>query len=122
MIKLVYCATKQDDISVDEFYRIWLEEHGPLVKSVAQALKATRYVQSHTILPSVNQLFREGRDGLQEPYDGITEVWWNSLEDLESALQSPEGREAAARLAKDEARFVDFSRCRVFMTQEHAIF
>ena len=51
MIKLVYCLTKRDDIDPDSFYRYWLEEHRPLVKSVAEAIGASRYVQSHTILP-----------------------------------------------------------------------
>ena len=35
MIKLIYCLRKRDDIDSDSFYRYWLEEHGPLVKSVA---------------------------------------------------------------------------------------
>ena len=122
MIKMVYCITKRKDVKSEDFYRYWLEEHGPLVKSVAKDLNAVRYVQSHTILPSINQLLMESRDKLQEPYDGITEVWWNSPEELQEALQSPEGQEAAARLQEDEARFADFSRCRVFMTQEHEIF
>jgi hypothetical protein len=59
---------------------------------------------------------------LQEPYDGITEVWWNSTEELEAALQTPAGQQAAARLAEDEARFADFAGCRVFMTREYEIF
>ena len=54
MIKLVYCLTKRDDIDPDSFYRYWLEEHGPLVKSVAEAIGASRSVLSHTILPELN--------------------------------------------------------------------
>jgi len=122
MIKMVYCITRRDDIKADDFYRYWLEQHGPLVKSVAADLRAVKYVQSHTILPAINEWLRDSRHGLQEPYDGITEVWWHSLEDLERALQTPEGQAASARLAEDEARFADFSRCRVFMTEEHEIF
>ena len=36
MIKLVYCIRKRDDIESEAFYRYWLDEHGPLVKSVAR--------------------------------------------------------------------------------------
>jgi uncharacterized protein (TIGR02118 family) len=122
MIKMVYCITRRDDVKAEDFYRYWLEEHGPLVKSVAKDLNAVRYVQSHTILTPINELLRESRDRLQEPYDGITEVWWNSREEFEAALQTSGGQAAAARLVEDEARFADFSRCRVFMTQEHEIF
>ena len=121
MIKLVYCLRKRDDIDSERFYRYWLEEHGPLVKSVAEAIGASRYVQSHTILPQLNALMLESR-GLENAYDGITEVWWDSQADLEKGMASPEGIDAQAKLIEDESRFIDFSRSRLFMTEEHAIF
>ncbi|WP_170287336.1 EthD domain-containing protein [Halioglobus maricola] len=122
MIKLVYCIAKRDDVDLADFYRIWLEEHGPLVKSLASDLQAVKYVQSHTILPQVNQMFKGARDGLGDPFEGITEVWWESEEDLTQALQTPEGLRAAARLVEDESRIIDFAKSRVFMTEEHTIF
>ena len=121
MIKLVYCLRKRDDIDVDSFYRYWLEEHGPLVKSVADAIGASRYVQSHTVLPELNELMIESR-GLQPPYDGVTEVWWETMAALELGMSSPTGAEAQTKLIEDEARFIDFSQSRVFMTEEHQVF
>ncbi len=121
MIKLVYCLRKRDDIDSDSFYRYWLEEHGPLVKSVADAIDASRYVQSHTVLPELNALMIESR-GLQPPYDGVTEVWWETMAALEHGMSSPQGIEAQTKLIEDEARFIDFSRSKVFMTEEHHIF
>jgi uncharacterized protein (TIGR02118 family) len=121
MIKLIYCITRRDDISSEAFYRYWLEEHGPLVESVADAIGACRYVQSHTTLPEVNALFQQGR-GLESPYDGITEVWWRDQAAFERGSATPEGIAAGRALAADEARFIDFSRSRVFMSQEHEIF
>ena len=121
MIKLVYCLRKRDDINSDAFYRYWREEHGPLVKSVATAIGACRYVQSHTVLPQLNALMVESR-GLLDPYDGMTEVWWQDSAALEIGMSSPEGIDAQARLIEDEARFIDFSRSRIFMTEEHQIF
>ena len=121
MIKLVYCIRRREDVSAEEFYRYWLEEHAPLVKSVAPEIGACRYVQSHTILPELNSLMLEGR-GLAEPYDGITEVWWDSREQLDLGLSSEAGMAAGARLVEDESRFIDFSRSRVFFTEEHDIF
>ena len=59
MIKLVYCLRKRDDIDNDRFCQYWLEEHGPVVKSVAEAIGASRYVQSHTTLPELNALMIE---------------------------------------------------------------
>ena len=121
MIKLVYCLRKRDDIDVDSFYRYWLEDHGPLVKSVADAIGASRYVQSHTVLPELNELMIESR-GLQTPYDGVTEVWWETMVALENGMSSPQGIEAQTKLIEDEARFIDFNQSRVFMTEEHLIF
>jgi len=121
MIKLVYCLRKRDDIEPDRFYRYWREEHGPRVKTVAEAIGASRNVQSHTTLPELNGLMIESR-GLQAPYDGVTEVWWETMSALELGMSSPSGAEAQRKLIEDEARFIDFSRSRVFMTEEHQIF
>lgn len=121
MVKLVYCLRRRADISPEEFFRYWLNIHGPKVKNAAEAMRAIRYVQSHTCEPEVNQLFADSR-GLPPPYDGITEVWWNSIEDLKAAMSSPVSAEAMATLMKDETNFIDFSQSRVFITTEHLIF
>lgn len=44
MIKLVYCIKRKASVSPEEFYRYWLEDHGPKVRSVAAATGAVRYV------------------------------------------------------------------------------
>ena len=121
MVKLVYCLRQRADILAEEFYRYWLNTHAPKVKNAAEALRALRYIQSHTCEPEVNQAFVASR-GLAPAYDGITEVWWNSIEDLKAAMASPVGAEAMAMLLKDESQFIDFSQSRVFMTTEHLIF
>ena len=121
MVKLVYCVRRRADISPEEFYRYWLDTHGPKVKNAAEAMRAVRYIQSHTCEPEINQAFAASR-GLAQAYDGITEVWWNSIDDLETAMASIEGAEAMAMLMKDETHFIDFSQSRVFMTTEHVIF
>lgn len=120
MVKLVYCIRRRDDVPPEEFHRYWLEQHGPLVHSVAEAIGAVRYVQSHTAAPELNAILRELR-GSAEPYDGITEVWWESLGALQESMQSPESQDAQRRLLEDEATFIDFARSSVFMTEEHTI-
>ena len=81
MIKFVYCVRKKPELSDEEFFRYWKENHGPLVKSFAETLHARKYVQSHTIETYVNDVGRQFR-GTKPAYDGITEVWWDSVEDL----------------------------------------
>ena len=121
MIKLVYCLRRRADVSPEGFYRYWLNTHAPKVKNVAEALRAHRYIQSHTCEPELNQAFVASR-GLAPAYDGITEVWWDSAADLKAAMATPLGAEAMAMLQEDESRFIDFSQSRVFMTTEHTIF
>ncbi len=121
MIKLVYCITRKEGMSREDFQKTWLEDHGPLVKSYAETIGALRYVQSHTGMDAMNESFLEPR-GLKQPYDGITEIWWRNLEEMQAGSSTPEGRAAALALLEDEKRFIDFSRSCVFMTEEHEIF
>ena len=121
MIKLVYCITRRADVSPAEFHRYWLEEHGPKVKSVAEAIGACRYVQSHAVLHEANVALQASR-GLADAYDGITEVWFADEAAFERAMTTPEGQAAGAMLVADEATFIDFARSSVFLTREHEIF
>jgi hypothetical protein len=51
MIKLVYIVRARDDIAPEEFHRYWLEVHGPMVRDLAKALRARKYIRSHTMRP-----------------------------------------------------------------------
>ena len=121
MIKLVYCLVRRADLPPDEFYRSWLNDHAALVKTVASDIGAVRYVQSHTCLAPTNLALKAAR-GLGEPFDGITELWWNSEADFLAHMATPASLAAAQRLQQDEARFIDFSRSSIFMTTEHPIY
>jgi uncharacterized protein (TIGR02118 family) len=121
MIKLIYIIRKRDDVSDKDFHEYWLEKHGPLVKSVAKAIHARKYIQSHTILPEMAASMSASRK-MAPIYEGITEVWWDSVEEMSAGSSTPEGQEAGRRLLEDEAKFIDFSRSTIFFTEEHLIF
>lgn len=121
MIKLVYVITRRSDLSHEAFADYWLKRHGPLVASHAGALRLRKYVQSHLFDHPSNEGMRAAR-GMLPPVDGITEVWWDSLADFQAAYATHEGGVAGAALAEDEAKFIDFSRSAVFLTEEHLIF
>ena len=57
--------------------------------------------------------------GSAEPYDGITEVWFD---ELPSGPSGEAAVDAGRRLLEDEATFLDFSSCSIFYTTEHEIF
>ncbi len=121
MIKFVYTVRRRPDVTPDAFRKYWLEKHGPLVRSYANALRAKRYVQSHTMDTPLNQIIQVAR-GTKPAYDGLTEIWWDSMEDLVAASATPEGQKANVALAQDEATFCDLPNCSVFFTEEHDIF
>lgn len=121
MMKLVYCIRRRGDVEPARFHRYWLEQHGPLVRSVASAIGACRYVQSHAIEPDLNEMLRGSRNAAAA-YDGITEVWWKDRAALERGLSDPAGIEAARRLLEDEATFIDLAASCLFLTQEFEIF
>ena len=120
MIKLVYIIRRRPDFAPEEFRRRWLA-HGPLVAEVAGAIRARRYVQSHTLDTPINAILAESR-GMAEGYDGITEVWWDSMEEIVAGMGSPEAQAAQLRLLEDEREFIDLASSFVFLTEEHRIF
>lgn len=119
MLKIVFCCRRKADLSVEEFQRYWLEQHGPLVRSLREALPAmTRYVQSHTLAGSDTDRLRASR-GTSEPFDGVAEIWMDNTVKAEDAAAA---RAAIARLIEDEMRFLDLPRSVIFMTEEHVLF
>jgi uncharacterized protein (TIGR02118 family) len=121
MIKLVFVIRRREDVSPEEFHRYWLEEHGPLARNLLEKLGARRYVQAHTLDSDLNHALAEAR-GTLEAYDGLAEIWWDSLDALVAAWGSDEGGRFNATLMEDEAGFIDFGRSSLFLTEEHAIF
>ena len=121
MVKLVFCCRRKEGMSLEEFQKRWLEVHGPLVRRLREDLPGMRrYVQSH-LLPGPATSGLQASRGAADPYDGITEVWFDSLESM-GANEGQESIDAAQKLLEDEAEFLDFSRSSVFLTEEKEIF
>jgi len=121
MIKLVYCIRRREGMSAEEFRGYWRERHAPRVAELAEALHARHYVQSHTLDSVFNEALQASR-GARAPYDGLTELWWDSEEDLAAAVGSPDGVEAGRVLLEDERSFIDLEGSSLFLTEEHEIF
>jgi uncharacterized protein (TIGR02118 family) len=122
MIKLVYVIRKRADVSGKDFHEYWLQKHGPLVRTFAKSMRAKKYVQSHTVSEDAGKQIRATRPKMNETYDGITEVWWDTLEDFNSGGDATERAKAARALLEDETKFIDFEHSSIFMTEEHEIF
>ena len=120
MIKLVFPLRRLPSLSREEFQRYWFDVHGPLVRSHAEALGIRRYVQVHTLPEAVNAAVRASR-GAPEAYDGVAELWYDSLEALIENSRRPEARAAAALLLEDERRFIDLPRSPLWWGRERVV-
>ena len=120
MIKLSFALRRRSDLTREAFQQYWFEHHGPLVRSVADVLGIRRYVQLHTMPDEMQAALIESR-GAPEPYDGVAELWYDSLEAIVSAVATDEGRAAAQALLEDERRFIDHARSPLWFGEEHVI-
>jgi uncharacterized protein (TIGR02118 family) len=120
VIKLAFAVRRLESISEEEFHRYWRDEHGPLVRSVQDDIGVARYVQSHTMSSPINDAMRASRNAL-EPFDGVAELWWESLDAFIAGSTSEAGRKAAQLLLEDEQRFIDLQRSSLMMTEESVI-
>lgn len=121
MIKMIVEVWRKDGMSFEAFTERWLGAHGALVKQHARAMGFVRYIQSHKQPSPAIDAFARGR-GWKQPPDGLTEVWWESVESMDASLGSPEGQAASAALAADEVQFIEMSKISAFLAVEEVIF
>lgn len=125
MIRITFCLTRKAGMSLEEFQDYWLNQHAPLVKSVADTLRIKKYVQLHSYQVPENDAARASRAGSLKAapaiYDGVAELWWESLDDMKEAVSTDDGVAAGILLLKDEAKFIDFSRSPLWYGKEHTI-
>jgi uncharacterized protein (TIGR02118 family) len=121
VIKLVFCLRRLPTLSTSEFHRYWVENHAALVRQHAPTLRIRRYTQSHTFPDPRLSPVIESRGGQIDPFDGVAELWWDSVEDLIEAGSSAEGQIAGQALRSDEQTFIDLPNSPLFFTNEHLI-
>ncbi len=106
MVKLVYCITKKAGLTDEEFLRYWENIHGPIGARIPRLRKL---VQSHRLTVP--------EDRYRADYDGMAELWFDDVEALLAARQSPEWKASS----EDEANFIDHSKVAYFVSEEHII-
>jgi len=107
MVKMVEFITRKPSMSVEEFQAHWGNVHGPLASKLSAV---RRYVQCH-VRPSA---YREGRT---PRYDGVAEVWFDSIEAMRASQRAPE----YPAVHDDEARFLAPGRPPFIIAREHLI-
>lgn len=120
MIKLTFALVRLPGLSRGEFQDYWFNNHGPLVASVREPLGIRRYVQMHSLPDDVSTGLRASR-GAPEPFDGVAQLWYDSLEDLAQRMADPAAQEAGRRLLEDERKFIDHARSPLWWGEERVI-
>lgn len=108
MIKGIALVAHKAGMPNDEFHRYWREVHGPIA---LQIRTLRRYVQSHrldTPVPGFEQV----------AYDGVAEVWFDTLADLTGMPANPDYVNGAQA---DEPNFIDVSKLAFLATREQVI-
>jgi len=111
MVKLFALLPRKKDLSHEEFVEHWLGRHAPLIAGTpALARHIARYEQHVRHRPD------ELSGGLD--FDGVTEQWFESMDDFVAFISEPEYAEL---IAPDEQRFLDMDRLEFIITEEPVV-
>ena len=120
MIKLTFCLRRLPGMTREEFQRYWRETHATLVAERADVMRIRRYVQVHTAdLRGLHKSLQTRNGGAPEPYDGVAELWFDSLDEIGG--DDPARQQAAAELLADERNFIDLPNSPMWFAEEHVV-
>ncbi|MBI3245145.1 MAG: EthD domain-containing protein [Deltaproteobacteria bacterium] len=109
MVKFIICAKRKEGMTHEEFSAYWRNHHGPLVRSVPEFIRhVKKYVQCHLVKGALPL-------GAAGDYDGVAELWFDSVESLTTAFNEPR---YLAIIRPDELTFADLSKSISFVTEE----
>jgi uncharacterized protein (TIGR02118 family) len=121
LIKLVFTIRRREGMTREEFQRYWRDEHAQLVERHAEVLRIRRYVQTHARDTEADAALAGARGSEPGHYDGVAEIWWDSVEDLLEVSSSEEGQVAANALLEDERRFIDLPSSPIWLGEENVV-
>ncbi len=103
MIKICYLMRRQPHLTLEEFQSYWSEKHPQAAPADAfDTLGVKRYIQILPIESSGRDLVIGPRSGLEDPYDGIAELWVESEEALERDWSTEKAQEYVGIFFQDE--------------------
>jgi uncharacterized protein (TIGR02118 family) len=120
VIQLVFCLVRRPHLSREAFLSRWLDGHGPLVREHAAALAIRRYAQVHTLPPAAFSRLAASRGG-PVAYDGVAELWFDSIESMQAAAATAEGRRAGRALLEDEREFIELKASPIWLGEPHVL-
>ena len=111
-LKVSCLLTRRADLTHEEFYRYWTEQHTPmLAKPQPDGPRVYRYIQLYPIAENVPAL-------QTAPYDGVAEIWFANLADATAMFTSEHYNTV---VAADEEHFLDRAKTVFLYTYEKTI-
>ncbi len=114
-VKVVGLAHRSERFAThDEWVSYWRDVHSPLAHAIPEVTRHyVRYVHNYVLSAAY------GTGGESPPFDGIGEEWFASVEDYAACLAEPE---YVARIAPDDAVFLDLPNSHLLITTERVVF
>ena len=107
MIKLCFCMRRLPHLTREEFLEYWGRKHpragGP---DAARILGMKKYAQVRALPEEVNKRVAASRPGVEPEFDGIAEVWVESLEAFLPMLGHKPKASVSDNIAKNNLRTV----------------
>jgi uncharacterized protein (TIGR02118 family) len=118
VIKLMSFIRRRSELTQEEFFTHWRDVHRPLIEQHAVTLGIRRYVQTPARHPEMSVAMNERYGaGDQRPYDGVAEIWIDSIEVIPT--QPSEAQQAALNeIWADEPTFIDLANSYKFVGEE----
>ena len=120
MFKIIMFVRKKQDLSTEEFIKLW-EAHSQKVINYKEALLIKDYAKTFPFQPTDEKSSTQ-RETLPFTFDAMGELWYESKDDFLKARNTPEGQKALADLRADELKFVDMANSVMWLGTEEKIF
>ncbi|KPK11082.1 MAG: hypothetical protein AMJ68_07030 [Acidithiobacillales bacterium SG8_45] len=109
---------RRPELTAAEFREYWNSpEFADLVNRSADVFGAKKVTRNLTYQIELTTILMTERGGIEEPYDAIMEMWWESPAELETLRNTGEAEQALKEMAAFQQKFVDFSRSQRFLTE-----
>lgn len=117
IVRVFFPLRHKSEISEADARHYWLTQHGPIVRSHAQATGTLCYRQVHRANSALDQAIQAARNTQVESYLGHAEAWI----DRANLANTQEAKTANAAFIEDEHNFIDMKRSTIFFGKEHTI-
>jgi hypothetical protein len=120
-VKILAFVKKRKDLTREQFKDYWFKEHVKIEKMVLEQTPICKIAANITVklVPGPGRTSA----GIEWPWDGIAEMYYNSMEDFQAHQKMlQEGKDPTRPLLfKDEQNFLDPSEKIVLVVEEHSI-